>query len=37
VTEPQVVVPATGQVCIEVLLRRSNGRVSEQPATGCAP
>jgi hypothetical protein len=24
-------------VCIEVLLRRSNGRVSEQPATGCAP
>jgi hypothetical protein len=37
VTEPQVVVPATGRVCIEVLLRRSNGRVSEQPATGCAP
>jgi hypothetical protein len=37
VTEPTVAVPGTGQVCIEVYLRRSNGRVSEQPAEGCAP
>jgi hypothetical protein len=36
VSEPQVTVPATGQVCIQVQLRRTNGRVSDQPATGCA-
>jgi hypothetical protein len=37
VRDTSVTVPATGRVCIEVLLRRSNGRVSDQAATGCAP
>jgi len=35
VSEPHVTVPAQGQVCIEVFLRRANGRVSDQPAQGC--
>lgn len=37
VEEPQVLVQAAGRVCVEVLLRRSNGRVSDQAAAGCTP
>jgi serine/threonine protein kinase len=37
VSELQVTVPTAGPVCIEVLLRRANGRVSDQGAAGCVP
>lgn len=39
VTEPTVTVPeaTSGRTCIEVLLRRANGRASDSPAVGCAP
>lgn len=35
VTEERVVVPAAGEICIEVILRRDNGR-SSQPFRECA-
>jgi hypothetical protein len=34
---PVTVEGADGRVCVEVLLRRANGRVSAQPAQACAP
>jgi serine/threonine protein kinase len=40
IESPQVTVPAaeaTGQTCIEVYLRRADGRYSATPAKGCVP
>ena len=37
VDEPQVTVPGAGTVCVQVSLRRANGRISEGPAEGCSP
>jgi hypothetical protein len=40
VEQPRVVVPATGtqgQVCVQVSVRRTDGRYSAKPAQGCVP
>lgn len=38
VTEPTVSVPVTAEsTCIEVILRRADGRASADPAVGCTP
>lgn len=39
VAEPKVVVDVvdSGRTCIEVVLRRANGRGAERPTVGCAP
>ena len=39
VEEPRVVVgrAESGRTCIEVMIRRENGRAPDRPAVGCAP
>jgi hypothetical protein len=37
VDDPRVVVPGAGRMCIEVVLVRSNGRESADPAEACTP
>ena len=36
-TPTATVAQQPGTTCIEVLLRRENGRTADEPAQGCAP